>query len=242
MKKDIFRKEENPLPFYTEEYYVKVSESDQLANYLSSSLISSNSITYSILNPGAEEKYQAAIADPLTINNLVLNSSLSVNYINGINGTDVNITSYLQYKNRGILVNSGVSTSLSNNTPTLLRFNNIVAKNNDIVYNGSSIFTTNTVGWYYINGQTSVKQNSGSSRNLRLAISKNLSINPYIAQTNNITRGGSNNNFYLNVSTLDYVSSSTTYSLWGILESSGNEIFNVNNGVRDHFGIVYLGN
>ncbi len=93
---------QDTYPFYTEEYYVKVSESDQLANYLSSSLISSNSITYSILNPGAEEKYQAAIADPLTINNLVLNSSLSVNYINGINGTDVNITSYLQYKNRGI--------------------------------------------------------------------------------------------------------------------------------------------
>ncbi len=78
----------DPYPIYTEEYYIKVSESDQQADYLSSSLLSSNNIRYSIINPGADEKFQTFVntSDGVIGTDVIWSSY----YINNLIGSDIN--------------------------------------------------------------------------------------------------------------------------------------------------------
>jgi len=231
----------DPYPIYTEEYYVKISESDQQANVLSSSLISSNTITYSILNRGSDEFYRAAVADPLTLNNLTLTSDLAVNYIHGINNTDVNITSFLQYHNRGIILNSSIPVIAQPQTNTILKWSNPVLINNGMTYTGSDI-RADVPGFYYLELQSSGFANTANSgRGLKI-FKNNLTSLPIVESFGRYETGGTS--FVINISGMDYNSSSSIYIPCCFHDLGGMStcIFNNTDAARNIFSCVYLGN
>jgi len=85
----------DPYPIYTEEFYVKVTQTDKQANFLSSTLLASNNIRYSILNTGSDEFYKTF-----------------VNMSDGVIGTDVVWSSYYIYNLLGSSINSNIAATL----------------------------------------------------------------------------------------------------------------------------------
>jgi hypothetical protein len=227
----------DPYPIYTDEYYVKVSQSDQQANFLSSSLISSNTITYSIANRGSDELYQANITDPLNINSLTLNSSLSVNYINGISGGNVNITDYLKYKNKGILLNQPASKVVPSGTYNPLSFKNPPLINNGLYFNGSDTIIVSDIGFYLLYGQASFRTGSSTTGYIELAIFDNTT--EQCSSNNRYQLAGTL--FEQNILGIDYVSSSAKYTFQVENTTGSTVIFNTSTTSPHFFGVVYLG-